>query len=109
MQICLDGRCIDHDKAIKQTPELLRGDFRKFAGIMRPLEAADFQAFIQKQETITLPYKCFETILAGATEQKEYVFLERVQLKMLLDECRETINAFPQISPAAGDIYLLQI
>ena len=50
-----------------------------------------------------------ETILAGATEQKEYVFLERVQLKMLLDECRETINAFPQISPAAGDIYLLQI
>ena len=101
MQICLDGRCIDHDKAIKQTPELLRGDFRKFAGIMRPLEAADFQAFIQKQETITLPYKRFETILAGATEQKEYVFLKRVQLKMLLDECRETINAFPQISPAA--------
>ena len=46
MQICLDGRCIDHDKAIKQTPELLRGDFRKFAGIMRPLEAADFPAFI---------------------------------------------------------------
>ena len=105
MQICLDGRCIDHDKAIKQTPELLRGYFRKFAGIMRTLESADFQAFIQKQETITLPYKCFETILAGATEQKEYVFLERVQLKMLLDECRETINAFPQISPACLSRY----
>ena len=109
MQICLDGRCVDHDKAIKQTPELLRGDLRKFAGIMRPLEAADFQAFIQKQETITFPYECFETILAGAAEQKEYVFLKRVQLKMLLDECRETINTFPQISPAAGDIDLLQI
>jgi hypothetical protein len=44
-------------------PALLRGDLRKYAGIIRPFEAADFQALIQKQETITFPYKYFETIL----------------------------------------------
>ena len=75
--------------------------------ISRPLILSSFKPFIQKQESIALPKKGFDSISLSPTEEKKTV-LERIQIEFLLYYSGKAIYSSAQICISAGNIYAVK-
>lgn len=95
-----------HIQTFHEPAVLLRRQHSGFLFTARPLKAAGLQAFVQQQKSIPLPIECFDSVLASATEQKQRIG-KRVQLKLLLDDAGQAIDAPPEVGVAASDIDLV--
>lgn len=75
---------------------------RTSSGVLGPLQPSFFNAFVEEQETVTLPEQDLEPIPATA-EKQEKRRLERIHLELLDDAGTEPINGPAHVRIATGD------
>lgn len=73
----------------------------------RPGEGSLFQPLVQKQESCPFPEKALDPVTPFAAEEKQHILLERVQVKCCPDDLCQSVNPFPQVRIATGDIDFL--
>ena len=71
--------------------------------IPRPLVNTAFQPLVQKDKSILLPIQALDPIPATSAKQKQCI-REWVQVKLLLNQDRKTVDPFPQICVSAGNV-----
>ena len=69
-----------------------------------PLEAAGFQPLVEQHKSVAFPVQRFDPIPPPTAEQEQGVG-ERIQMELLLNQRRQTVNAAPQVGVAAGNVY----
>ena len=99
-------RLIDGKTLQKPSKFLVRDGTNGFS-IHGPLKFPVFQSLIKENKSISFPAECFHPITSPATKEKQTV-LERVQLKVLLDNGRKSINRLSHVRVTTRNIDFLR-
>lgn len=103
MEILLNTGFINDSQAIQKISELCLINVPDLCLTAGPFESAGFQSLIQEYKAVPLPDQGFESILPGPAEEKQYIFLKRIQLELFLDDGGKTVDAFTKVCFAAGN------
>ena len=87
--------------------EFLPGDGTALFFRSGPLELTTFQPLIQKDETVTFPQQCFQTVIVFSAEQKQR-WGERIQLKLLLDDSCQAVDGLSHVGITGCDINMFR-
>jgi hypothetical protein len=90
MQFFYRLRLVDREP-FHEPAEFLIANVTDGLGVLRPLEFALFQAFIQQHEAVAFPIERLEPVVPMTAEKKQTV-LKRVELIVLLDQGGQTVN-----------------
>jgi hypothetical protein len=71
-----------------------------------PLEPTFFKALIEEQETVTFKQESLDPVCSPATEEEQYSCKKGIQMKAVLNQSRQTVNAQPHIRISAGYVNL---
>lgn len=75
--------------------------------VSRPLVHSLLQPFVEEDKTIPFPVQTFNPVPPPSAKQKQRIG-ERVQLKLLLYHCCQTVNPFAQVCVTTGDVDLVR-
>lgn len=101
----MEGFWLLDAQALHEPAILLQRQLPRFISVSGPLKAATFQSLVQKEKAISLPVQRLDPIPSSATEQKQCV-CKWIQLKLLLDHDRQTVNAPAKVGISAGNVNL---
>ena len=76
-----------------------------FTLVARPLKFAFFKPFVEQKETVAFPVERFDPVGSSAAEQKQCVGAW-VELKLLFNDRRQTVDTATKIGVAAGEVDL---
>ena len=82
---------------LHQRPVLFRRDLQSLFFCTGPAEAAQFQPFVKKKESVPFPYKPFDAVTASSAEQEEDILFVWIQLEVEFHNGCQPVNAAPQI------------
>ena len=100
------GLWLIHAQALHEPAVLLGCQASRLTFFSRPLETAGFQALVEQHETVALPVQRLDPVPAPTAEQKQCIG-EGVQVKLLLDQCCQAVDAPAKVGVAAGDVHLV--
>ena len=86
-----------------QILELFLCKFCSFLFCPGPGQGSVFQAFVQKQESISHPKQTFDPVGSSSAEKKKSSFFKRILMVSVTDDHGQSVNAFPQIHISAGE------
>lgn len=81
----------------------MESQFAYFLFTSWPLVSTLFQAFVQENETVALPVECFHAVPAADAEEEQRIG-EWIQLELLLGQGRQTVDPFPEVRIAVGNV-----
>lgn len=84
--------------------ELLLGHFHNFLLCPGPLISAIQKPLIEQQKSVTFPYEALDFIRFPATEHKQNVLLEWVNIQLSANNRTQAVDTLAEICVAAGDI-----
>jgi len=93
-----------HTQTFHEPAILLRSQRSCFTFFPGPLEAAGLQTLIQQDKSVSFPVQRLDSIPASAAEQEQCIG-ERIQMKLLLNHSRQSVNSSTKVSVTAGDVY----
>ena len=91
---------------LHQRPVLFRRDLQSLFFCTGPAEAAQFQPFVKKKESVPFPYKPFDAVTASSAEQEEDILFVWIQLEVEFHNGCQPVNATPQIRIAGSNVNL---
>ena len=87
----------------QQVKLLLRNGHGLFLGSW-PTEAPCGKSFVYEQISVSFKNEAFDSVCLCPAEQEQDIFLRRIQLKLFLHDCSQSIDTTSQIStPARND------
>ena len=92
-------------QSFHQPSVLLSSNAERIVLTPRPLELAFFQPFVEQEKTIALPVERFDSVGSSAAKQKHRV-CTGIKMKLLLNDCRQTVDTAAKIRVAAGKVDL---
>ena len=90
-------------QAFQQPAKLLRAEAQQLFLAPGPLVPAPLQALVQQEEAVRIPIKSLEAVCPIAAEQEERVG-KRIQLKAVLYDAHQPVDAPAQICVPAGNV-----
>ena len=85
----------------------MRRDTERFVLAAGSLKTTTFEAFVEQKKSITLPVERLYTVGPPSTKQEQGV-CAGIELKLLLHDGRQAVNAATQIRVAASEVNLLR-
>ena len=109
----MSGRCFFHHvlglncEALHEPSVLLRRHLPDLINISRPPEFSGFKSFVQKQKSVSLPEKSFQSVFFPPAEKEKRVCPERIKIELVSHQRCKTIYTIPEICIPAGNVDVL--
>ena len=98
--IHLPNRRYNRHALHQQVKLLLRNGHGLFLGSW-PTEAPRRKSFVYEQISVSFKNEAFDSVCLCPAEQEQDIFLRRIQLKLFLHDCSQSIDTTSQISTPA--------
>ena len=98
----MHGPGLFNGQPLHEPAVLLWREFSDFIRYPWPMQPSFFKAFVEEQETVTLPEQGLEPVPATAAKQEKRK-LEWIHLELLDDDGTEPVNGFTHVRIATGD------
>ena len=92
-------------QSFHQPAVLLRSNTERLILTTRPLDLTLFKSLVEQEKAIAFPVECFDSVSPSAAKQKHRV-CTGIKMKLLLNDCRQTVDAAAKIRVAAGKVDL---
>ena len=100
--VCL--RLLD-TQSFHQPAVLLSSNAERLILAPRPLKLTLFKSFVEQEKTVALPVERFDPVSSSAAKQEQRVGT-RVEMKLLFNDCRQTVYSATKIGVTAGEVDL---
>ena len=92
-------------QSFHQPAVLLSSNAERLVLAARPLKLTLFKPFVEQEKAVTLPVERFDSVGSPAAKQKHRV-CTGIKMKLLLNDCRQTVDTTAKIRVAAGKVDL---
>ena len=92
-------------QSFHQPAVLLSSNAERIILAARPLELTLFKPLVEQKKAVSLPVERFDSVSPSAAKQKHRV-CTGIKMKLLLNDCRQTVDTAAKIRVAAGKVDL---